>query len=443
MKERLSLRLPLLLLIAMLPWAIVAQPKSYRIEFKNPLITSEKAYLVGYEGGDGFVVDSTVVKKHSALFKGKKDLPAGMYEIIAGGDSGSVVMWPLLLNKSYKFSIELGNGLYTVTGSDENLQYGSYLLQKSILEENGTMTLDQVHSELDVFAEALISSDPEGFVAKMIKFEQTVRNLVAKWGNSPNFQLSVPEWIKSISPFQDPCFLYAGSLTEWAFAPLAKDLSIQELDMFFDAFDISGEIGRYYFTQMMLRYNQDSSPEADEILIHLYDKYYLPSAQNIFNDEGNYRLQKTIERKRRTQIGAEIPVLEVKGADGKMFSNKDLQRSYTVIWFWDPDCEDCQIETPELHQFYLENADTYDFEVFAVSITDDVDYWKSKVEEWQLSWINSCYGLGGYNYDFVDYLSLISTPVSFLLDENHRILYRNFTPEQLKEYFENLDKNNE
>ena len=60
--------------------------------------------------------------------------------------------------------------------------------------------------------------------------------------------------------------------------------------------------------------------------------------------------------------------------------------------------------------------------------------------EWGLTWINSCMALGGYNYDFVEYLNMITTPVSFLLDENHRILLRNFTPEQLQDYFENIDK---
>ena len=101
------------------------------------------------------------------------------------------------------------------------------------------------------------------------------------------------------------------------------------------------------------------------------------------------------------------------------------------------------IETPQLHQFYLENADKYDFEVFAVSITEDIDRWKKTCKEMGLSWINTCYAMGEPNYDFINYFNILTTPGSFLIDKDHKIIMRSFSLDELQDFFQKTYKNSE
>ncbi len=420
-----------LLFCCLLPLCLAAQKKGYRINVQYDSQVNATVYLNRVTPLEIVCVDSAVVKKGKGVLKGSNDLEPGNYHISQriSSDNG----YPLILGPSQRFSISFGLDDFSVSGSVENQLYLDF--------HNTALSGKLSENELHQYVENLTSVSPNSLSSKYMNFECDL--LLRLDTAQTDESLSFRNIVRFMAKYQESCYMYNSFWCVIMNNLLREDLSLQDWDFFFQNFSPKGEVGQFYLKQLMLAYNTDGDMEADGKLLHLYDEFYQPNGLQLFGEDGERRLQKTIERKRRTQLGAEIPVLEVLSETGKKLSSNDIQRKYTVIWFWDPDCEDCQIETPQLHEFYLENADTYDFEVFAVSITEDVDFWKEKMNEWNLTWLNSCYGLGGYNYDFVDYLSLIATPVSFLLDENHRIVYRNFTPEQLKEFFENQYQYNE
>ena len=215
---------------------------------------------------------------------------------------------------------------------------------------------------------------------------------------------------------------------------------ITAIDQTIEKFGAASEIGKYYLAKMLKHYNMDNNAPFDEILVHLYDKYYLPNHLQLYSDTYERTLKRAVMRKRHTLIGAEIPHLEAINADGKRETTENPQRSYTVIWFWDPDCEDCQEETPILHKMYAEHAEEYDFEVFALSLTADIERWKRISKEWGLTWPNTCSEMGETNYDFIDYFSIVTTPCCLLIDKDHKIIMRQFSLEQLEEFFQNNKK---
>lgn len=407
-----------------MPFWLSAQA-GYRIDVRYDEPLNTKVYLNRVMPLEIVCVDSAVVKKGKAVLKGKNALQPGNYHLCRRPEADDFA--PILVEQSQKIMVSFSLDDVSVSSSPESNMYSEF--HHNLF---AAITLE----ELRQYVGNLTSVSPNSLASKYINFESEALFFLER----EDADLSVQNILTFMSKYQERCYMYNSFWNILMDVVLQDVLEAKNLDLFFNHISPKSDVGQFMMKQLMLNYNRDGDLQADEMLIHLYDEYYQPNQLQLFGEDGERRLQKTIERKRRTQLGAVIPNMEVLTESGSKTSTNDIQRKYTVLWFWDPDCEDCQHETPILHQFYLENADTYDFEVFGVSITEDVDFWKEKSNEWSLSWINSCMGLGGYNYDFVDYLSLIATPASFLLDENHKIILRNFTPEQLQEYFENLDK---
>ena len=423
---RTILRKTFLLLCCFVPLCLAAQ-KGYRIDVKLGMPINSTIYLNRITPLECVCVDSAVVKKGKAVLKGQSVLQPGCYHLCDRPNVSDY--FPILIDKTQQFSVTLTEAGYSTTGSPENKMYSEFhaVFAQSFSAE-----------DMKQYVENLTSVNPNSLVSKYVNFEYEGVTFLESFQEETD--LTYEKGLEFMSKYQDECYMYNSYWSMLMTSLFEGGLEAQKMELFFKYITPKSDVGQFFLKQLMLAYNKDGDAQADEMLLHLYDAYYQPNQLQLFGDDGERRLQKTIERKRRTQIGAEIPNMEVTTESGSKASTNNIQRKYTVVWFWDPDCEDCQHETPILHQFYVENADTYDFEVFGVSITEDVNYWKEKTNEWGLTWINSCMGLGGYNYDFVDYLSLIATPASFLLDENHKIILRNFTPEQLQEYFENLDK---
>ncbi|MBK6784429.1 MAG: TlpA family protein disulfide reductase [Saprospiraceae bacterium] len=98
-----------------------------------------------------------------------------------------------------------------------------------------------------------------------------------------------------------------------------------------------------------------------------------------------------------------------------------------VVYLFNPDCENCQKETPLLHEFYLKNKSNVD--VFAIAIDTDDAEWRDYIKQKKLSWTNvydptnkSIYG----KY-FVDH-----TPEMYLLNKKRKIIGKNLKTFQLQ-----------
>ena len=176
------------------------------------------------------------------------------------------------------------------------------------------------------------------------------------------------------------------------------------------------------------------NPDYDPALVYLYDQY-----DHSWIDEGDARRYKRkIDNLRKVIPGAQIPELISHDIDGKAHSTLDIKAHYTVLWFWDPDCDHCQEMTPPLHQLYQEHGKDYDFEVFAVEVNDDYERWKAFSDKHQLwDWTNLSTSRGEANLDFIEYFDIMTTPVMFLIDntQKHTIIARQITLDELRSFF--------
>lgn len=382
-----------------------AQKKGYDIKVilaDKPEMEGESLYLMGYYGDEHNYIDSCRVKKGIARFKSGVLLPDGYYLI---SDKQSYILHIVVeQNRNFTISSE------TVSNSIENQTYQNF--SKHFIGST---------QEDFIFAEALCAANPNALVSKYIKLEtyglDSCDATESRMLRHPVFATEIYEKLVSAD--------------------------IATIDQVLDRFGATSEIGKYYLAKMLKYYNMDNNAPFDDILVHLYDKYYVPNHLQLYSDTYERTLKRAVMRKRHTLIGAEIPHLEATNAEGKRETTENPQHAYTVIWFWDPDCEDCQEETPILSKMYQEHSEEYDFEVFAHSLTADIERWKKFSKEWGLTWPNTCSEVGESNYDFIDYFSIVTTPCCLLIDKDHKIIMRQFSLEQLEEFFQNNQQNNE
>jgi thiol-disulfide isomerase/thioredoxin len=177
------------------------------------------------------------------------------------------------------------------------------------------------------------------------------------------------------------------------------------------------------------------------VFIYLVDNYVAKLTQSKFISESEIGVFKRIaERKRKTLVGNIVPVFESFTKEHSRISTADIKSNYTLLWFWDPDCEHCAEYTPILYDFYFKYRDLYHFEVIACSVTEDFDRWIKLIDDYPL-WINTSYAIEMPNYDATEYFNFNDTPAIFIIDKQRKIVARQFTLDDIFEVFESLQDN--
>jgi len=223
------------------------------------------------------------------------------------------------------------------------------------------------------------------------------------------------------------------------------------------------EVVIYYLRKLFAIYLYNR-PVFDTIPVWLFDNYYSkiantpvirypsPITDSYYNKIGTENLhfsaiedrviRKVIERKRRLLPGHIIPPLAAYNIDHQLISTDKIDKKYIIVWLWDPDCDHCLEETPKLNQFYENFHNIYQFEIFAVSVTDDFERWKKFIEDHKLQWLNASYAIDEPNYDFIDYFDILTTPAIYLINKSHVIIERQFSLDDIYSIFESLDMDN-
>ena len=414
--------------------------KGYNIRIELTDREDETLFITGNYGYDFFIFDSAQMGKGIALFKHKdKIIPDGIYQLTnRRGDS----YFEFIVDKDRNFQISTSaKNPYlksTISNSEENVVFFEYQKMKMFNEE-----LPQNY--IDNFTE----TSPNSLISIYIKaneFRPNIPDFYQKDGITPDTfagYLYLKKHFFDNITFSDSRILhvpvnYGIDLFFGRIISQKADSINREIDQFMA--NISDEEIRNYFLRHLLHLFDNDNPAYDAVLVHLFDTF-CPNGQCEWLDENSFRrFSRNIKRKRITLPGEKIPELAAYDRNEQIINTKDIDNSIIILWFWDPDCDDCLEQTPKLFQFYKTYKNVYDIEVYAVSVTEDLDRWEHFIDENRLDWVNVSYAKGEPNYEFIDYFDLITTPGIFLIDKNHIIIDRQFPLDDLLEKIENYNK---
>ncbi len=398
--------------------------KGYQIKVKTSQ-AHKTLYLTGYYGSQRYILDSAAVRNGKAMFKSKTATPCGVYTVTPNKPEQITShafrndAMDIILNEGNKFTLNMQD--LTIETSEEN----------RLMHEIAYRTPADKQSSR---SRELKETAPQAFVSKY---------LWASYGAKTEPGISFPNRMRqyaSVTDLTEPMLLCAPTplFTHLEYALNSDDFQNTDTLIRFVNFLLGRPTApavRNYLVGTIFQTLDVHNPDYDPVLIHLYDKY-----DRSWIEEGREsRYKHKIDNLRKIVPGAPIPELISHDKNGKAHSTNEIQNHYTVLWFWDPDCDHCQEMTPILHKMYQEHADEWDFEVFAVEVNDDHDRWVAFSDQHQLwDWTNLSTSMGDQNIDFIEYFDIMTTPVVFLIDNSnkHTIIARQLTLDELEHFFE-------
>jgi thiol-disulfide isomerase/thioredoxin len=415
--------------------------EGYKISIKLNHYVDDILYLVAYSGGEPYILDSAFSNKGVYTFAKKRSvLQSGIYSIHSKTDQP---IFDILIdqNRFFKMETDFEKPLQyiSIKKSEENILFFEY--QKALA----------TNQDLTTFLE----TSPNTFLSKYIKAKHFPITetffLDTSFMNQNLSSVEINQYIlkhyfdhidlndKRLyrSPLKINCKFY--------FSELFSQMVTDDEEMFYlvDQFlertidtnnrPLDFEIQYFYIKKLMQLY-MNNTPQFDSMYVYLHDHYFKPEQDQwgIFEESYNRVFSTVAERKRRSMPGRIIEPLVAYNSEREAVSSQDITSKYTIIWFWDPDCEHCLIETPILHEFYKQKHRELNFEVIAVSVTEDYERWIKFINENHLEWINLSYAMGEPNYDFLDFFDLTSTPGIFLIDKNHKIIGRQISLDKIQ-----------
>ena len=399
---------------------------------KDVISNHNKLYLEGYHCGTLCYLDSATVKNAKAKFKNKRPVDMGVYHLVY--EKGGAPVWDIILLKSHTVSMTYRPFFNKV---------GNYTCQSGYFAMNYANLSDKIYktpsalTSVDTFRQIVDSYiDAHGnMIEQFYLFDNILSAYLTVLEKNPQQTIpkSIFDYVVSKLDLSSPLVWNSKSSIHLFIAKYLTDNQIFDTEYLISTIDSllagccrPGFMAAYLFNV----YWATGEPTYDPILLHLYDKYNLPCC---LGDRARLAKRK-MDVVRKLAPGAQIPELTAYDIDGKQHSTNEIQTKYTILWFWDPDCDHCQEMTPILHDLYQEKADELDFEVFAVEVNDDYDRWTAFTQQHQLGdWINLSTSMGETSVDFIEYFDIVTTPVILLIDneKNYTIIARQVTLEEV------------
>ncbi|MCL2247172.1 MAG: redoxin domain-containing protein [Lentimicrobiaceae bacterium] len=397
-------------------------------------------YLTGIYGHKPYMVDSAKYAKKQYLFKNlKKELPSGFYSIQnRNGD----ILADFIIDHTRKFTIHSNNNVIEFLNSDENIVFQQ--LKKDILEENSL--------------KHYIETSPESLLAKFVRAQYIPVPIPEFHWGSPDgrdaaaekyYQYLINHYFDNVD-FKDIRLMHTPLDVDLKYFfmeslfPQTSENMISSIEMLFqrilDENPTPAQMDvRDFYLKKLIHCYITADHKFDPVFVYLTDHYVSKLTESEFISDSEINVfQRIADRKRKNLVGETIPVFESYTIDHKKVSTSDMTAKYTLLWFWDPDCEHCSEYTPVLNDFYSNYRDLYDFEVIACSVTEDFDRWVAFIKQHNLKWINTSYAIEEPNYDAVEFFNFNDTPAVFIINRKHQIVARQFSVDELFDVFESL-----
>lgn len=467
------MRIGVILLLAFLSLATFGQ-SGYKIEFKVKGLKDTTAYL-GYNIGEqSYIKDTASVNSIGSFqFTGDKALPQGVYFLVLN----KTRIVDLVVGEDQLFKLETATDDYVrnmkVTGDIDNKLFFENMLfnmernqeatpfftvmRDSTASEEAKLaareSLQKVNEKVMAYQTELITDHPKTMTARLLKatkpievpdppkradgsIDSTFQFRYYRQHFFDNFNLADDALIRLQKP------LYSEKLTEYLeklFIP-HPDTIIKAIDNLAAQVKGNQEAYKYLIWNMVTLYQQPKIMGLDGVYVYLFDTYFASGEMDFWVSSSIKKSMKDYADKLRLSlIGQTAKNLIMQDQNLDLKSLYDIKSKYTIVFFFDPDCGHCKVETPKLVEFYNKNKNKFNVEVYAVSADTSMVKMKNYIKDMKMPWIT----VNGPRSAVGNYQKLydaFSTPTLYILDEKKKIIAKKPPIEELANFFENIEK---
>lgn len=441
---------------------------TYKLDFKIKGLQDSIIYLSNYYGGGQYYKDTAIVKDGSFTFTGNKPLKEGMYSLVANNRR----YFDFFVDKQkFSMSTDTANMIQNmkIQGSPENAlfyEYMNYLTSQQKLMANyriqakdSTLSkkekakietkMTDLDKEVNSYRSEFFAKNKEAFTVKFLlameypEVPEAPKNKKGEIDSSFAYHYTKAHLFDHID-FNDERFLNSPAYNEKMEYYISK-LTPQIPDSIIVAGDYllkkatNPEIFRYTLSYITSTYEKSDYIGMDAIFVHMARKYYLAGKADWVNEKQLKKIEERTDALEPLLIGKKAPNIIVKDpSQQKYLQLYDLKSKYVIVYIWSPDCGHCKKSTPVLKKIY----DKYKgegLEVFAVGNDFENEKWLEYIKDNNLDWINGSDG-GEFTSNFRHLYDVYSTPQTYLLDKDKKILIKKIEVEALDDYIEQLIK---
>jgi len=442
--------IPIFLILLFTPFFFVFS-QGYKIEVTVSDLPEQYLFLGYHYDGEIFKTDSVRTDKNGkAVFAGKENLPGGMYLLYFPDQK----YFEFLITESQTFEIfsKKSDFLENVSfkGSKENSLFFEYQrnlndlyrkrqLLTNKLKEYGadsaysfSSKIEAINNQISDYKDTFVKEHQGMFVSTIVnatinpKIPSNIKDSIAAYRYFRN------NYFENVD-FSDSRLLrttvYPNRLRHFVKNVLPSDYdSINvEINKLLEKTKVNEEIQNYTMSSLY-EYLRNSKIITHEIsAVYLAEHYFLNPNVNI-KPEIRSMMKNYVKILKPNLVGQPARNFEMEDITGKKQVLYNISANYTILYFFEPDCDICKTETPKLKELYKKYK-SKNVEVLAIYPYSDTEKWKNYVKTNNLEWINlhDPENISGFREKY----NVQGTPLIYLLNKDKMIVIKYITVEQL------------
>jgi thiol-disulfide isomerase/thioredoxin len=465
--------IPGFLMILLSAAAFCQVKNSYEISVSVSGLIDSTIFMAYHFGDKQYVMDTAKLDRQGhGTFTGRETLPQGIYMIVLPGRK----YFEILMTENQNFSVSCSYTDYFNTlkfaRSEENSAFVNYQKTWMSMQQHANAIVKRIQGNKgNPDSLKILTAKQKDYESSMKSYlrgviERNRNNLLAALVKSM-LPLEVPEfsvpagthnpdsvkWLLKYN-FNKNHFFDNIDLTDERL--LRTPILQARLDVFFKNVviqspdSINKEIDRlihkcegnhkvFQFISVYLfnHFRESEIMGHDAVMVKLADDIYLSGKADWVSGEFKEDLRKQVELLRHNLLGMKAENLIMDSYKGIFVSLYDIEKEFTILYFWEPDCGHCKEATPKLKAFY-DKARNEGIEVFTVCTTRDKPAWTKYIEENGLTWINGWDPDRSTHFDF--FYNVQSTPMIYILDRNKKIIAKKLSVEDVPSFIDNYRK---
>jgi thiol-disulfide isomerase/thioredoxin len=467
-------KLTFIILLIVLPASLAGQLKNgYEIDVAIKGLQDSSIYLAYHYGDKQYIKDTIKLDKSgSGKVTGKESLPQGIYMIVLPGRK----YFEILISTDQFFTLDCAYndyfGTLRFTGSDENSAFIAYQKKWMTMQQEASVIAKRLqNNKQNKDSLAVLTQKQKAAEDKMKTYLKNVvtenkGNLLATLVRAmlpiemPEYKVpagaSNPDslkWIWNYNYNKDHFFdnidltderllrtpiLYARLEAFFTNVVIqAPDSINKEIDNLIKKCESDYKIFQFVAVYLFNHFRESEIMGHDAVVVKLADDIYLSGKADWVSKEFKDDLRKQIDLIRPNLIGKKAENLVMDSFKGIFVSLYDVEKDFTILYFWEPDCGHCKEATPKLKAYYDKPRD-YTLEIFAVCTTSDRSKWTKYIEDNKLTWTNGWDPKRASRFDY--YYNVQSTPLIYILDKNKKIIAKKLAVEEISSFIENYRK---
>lgn len=176
--------------------------------------------------------------------------------------------------------------------------------------------------------------------------------------------------------------------------------------------------------------------DGEAVYSHIILKYFTPERATWLDPVSISTLRKRANEMTQSLLNKPAGNVTARGFDGQIHTFFDSKAPVIIVYIYNPDCEHCEKETPQLIQFYNKWKDR-GVEIFSISANTTEPKWKGFHQRFNLPWTDvfDASNASWYPKYFVDV-----TPEVYVIDAERKIFAKNLQVTQLETIMQRINR---